>query len=169
MLNQETQNNLSKEHLYLHYEDLHTKCREAVNSNNQLDENWISLFENGDPFDNCKIEDEIFLTLIMELFRDITEYFIRIVFVDALRQFNRTVPRKKKQALRFKVQALGDRDSSNSKAKKTKLDENIEDVYLCHACKAACEWDPAETENESIACDKCNCWFHYKCAKLKGT
>lgn len=80
-----------------------------------------------------------------------------------------TVPRKKKQALRSKVQALGDRDSSNTKAKKTKVDENVEDVYLCHTCKAACEWDPAETENESIACDKCNCWFHYKCAKLKGT
>lgn len=23
--------------------------------------------------------------------------------------------------------------------------------------------------NESIACDECNCWFHYKCVKLKGT
>ena len=55
------------------------------------------------------------------------------------------------------------------KSQKKKLDENIEDVYLCHTCKAACEWDPAETENESIAYDKCNCWFHYKCAKWKGT
>lgn len=57
---------------------------------------------------------------IKELFRDITEYFIRIAFVDALRQFKRTVPRKKKQALRSKVQTLGDRDSSNSKTKKKK-------------------------------------------------
>lgn len=92
MLNQETQKNLSKEHFHIHYEDLHTKCREAVDSNNQLVENWISLFENGDPFDNSEIhvEDEIFLTLIMELYRDITEYFIRIAFVDALRQFKMT-------------------------------------------------------------------------------
>jgi hypothetical protein len=31
-----------------------------------------------------------------------------------------------------------------------------------------CDWDPADTELESLACDKCNCWYHYKCAELTG-
>lgn len=31
------------------------------------------------------------------------------------------------------------------------------------------QMDPALTQEESVACDKCNCWFHYKCVGLKGT
>ena len=86
MLNQETQKNLSKEHLQLHYEDLHAKCGEAVNSNNQLDQNWISLFENGDPFDNCEIEHEIFLTLIMELLQNILSGLHLSMHFDSLKE-----------------------------------------------------------------------------------
>lgn len=80
------------------------------------------------------------------------------------------MPRKKKQALRTKVQALGDRDESAAKAKKTKVDKAAqEEVFLCKMCEAKCEWEPAETTNESIACVNCNGWFHYKCINLKGT
>ncbi|XP_056007596.1 uncharacterized protein LOC130050837 [Ostrea edulis] len=187
LLNQVTQKSLSDKYFHLYYENLHTKCREAVDSDNNLIDTWISLFENINLSDDSEIEDELYLTLIMELFRDVTEHFIRIAFVDALRHFKTTVPRKKKQALRTKVQALGDRDTSTSKAKKSKVNKTVEstetskaekstvgesaqeEVFLCKKCKAECEWEPAEVKNESLACDKCNGWFHYKCVNLKGT
>jgi hypothetical protein len=38
--------------------------------------------------DDDNIEEEIFLILVMELFKDITEHFVRIAFVDALKAFN---------------------------------------------------------------------------------
>ncbi|KAK3093534.1 hypothetical protein FSP39_016902 [Pinctada imbricata] len=170
MLNQVTQKCLSAKHFHLNYENLHTKCRNAVDSDNTLIDNWISLFQNVSFTDDSEIEDELFLTLIMELFRDVTEHFIRIAFVDALHHFKISVPRKKKQALRTKVQALGHRDESASKAKKAKVDEaGQEDVYICKMCESECEWEPAETKDESIACDKCNGWFHYKCVNIKGS
>lgn len=64
-----------------------------MDTDDSLAKKWISLFGNVD--DN-EIENEIFLTLIMELFQDLTEHFVRNSFVDALRNFKRTVPRKKK-------------------------------------------------------------------------
>lgn len=149
---------------------MHTKCRDAVDSDNTLIDTWISLFQNVNLGADSEIEDELFLTLIMELFRDVTEHFVRIAFVDALRHFKTTVPRKKKQTLRTKVQALGDRDESAAKAKKTKVDEAAQEkVFICKICEAECEWEPAETKNESLACDKCNGWFNYKCVNIKGT
>lgn len=170
MLNQVTQKSLSAKHFHLYYEDLHTKCRDAVDSDNTLIDTWISLFQNVNLGADSEIEDELFLTLIMERFRDVTEHFVRIAFVDALRHFKTTVPRKKKQALRTKVQALGDRDESAAKAKKTKVDEAAQEkVFICKICEAECEWEPAETKNESLVCDKCNGWFHYKCVNIKGT
>lgn len=170
MLNQVIQKSLSAKHFHLYYEDLHTKCRDAVDSDNTLIGTWISLFQNVNLGADSEIEDELFLTLIMELFRDVTEHFVRIAFVDALRHFKTTVPRKKKQALRTKVQALGDRDESAAKAKKTKVDEAAQEkVFICKICEAECEWEPAETKNESLACDKCNGWFNYKCVNIKGT
>lgn len=111
-----------------------------------------------------EVDNEIFLTLMMELYRDITEHFIRISYVDALKNFKRSVPRKKKQALRSKVQALGEREDP----KKKKVDEKEEDSFSCSICKCNCEWETANIGDESIACDKCNMWFHYKCVNLKG-
>lgn len=65
---------------------------------------------------------------------------------------------------------MGDRDESAAKAKKTKVDEAAQEkVFICKICEAECEWEPAETKNESLACDKCNGWFHYKCVNIKGT
>lgn len=58
-----------------------------MDTDDSLAKKWISLFGNVD--DN-EIENEIFLTLIMELFQDLTEHFVRNSFVDALRNFKRT-------------------------------------------------------------------------------
>jgi len=185
-LNAVVQQKLSPEQIDLHFEELHHKCRYAVDNDDVLLERWIALFEiqNDD-----EIEDELFLTLIMELYKDITEHFIRIAFVDSLKNFKRSVPRKKKQALRTKIQALSERqtpstskhaeskrsieDVSHDKTEdasvvKIKLEVSEFEIYICSVCKSECEWEPTEIKNESITCDKCNCWFHYKCVHIKG-
>ncbi|XP_071143980.1 uncharacterized protein [Mytilus edulis] len=182
------QHKLSLKQMHLYLEDLHNHCRNAVDNDDVLIGKWISLF---DIQDDGKIEDELFLTLIMELYRDVTEHFIRISFVDSLKYFKRTIPRKKNQALRTKIQALGDRQTPSSskvvspkrKNKCSKDDEHLSlskkknlahewsesEIYICSLCMLECDWEPAEMQFESIACDKCNCWFHYKCVNIKGT
>ncbi|MES9884335.1 MAG: hypothetical protein ABW185_26105 [Sedimenticola sp.] len=116
-------------------------CRLAVDTDDEISWKWISLFvvQNDDA-----IADELFLTLVMELFRDITEYFIRIAFVDAVKKFKRSVPRKKKQALRTKIQALGERDGSSAKKQILAVSELPSDnqIYICTICQSECEWEP---------------------------
>lgn len=90
-----------------------------MDTDDSLAKKWISLFGNVD--DN-EIENEICLTLIMELFHDLTEHFVRNSFVDALRNFKRTVPRKKKQVLRTKIPALCERDSASAKKSTVTVD-----------------------------------------------
>ena len=195
-LNTLVQSSLSSSHFHLHGENIFIYCRNVVDSNEDILKMWMKLF--GD-FEDPDLEDEIFLTLVLEIFNDITEHFIRIAFVDALKYFKSTIPRKKKQALRSKISALGDRDSKPKRQKKeqsvteekkksketqisfVKETENQKEgqssgiktesnaVYKCQSCDFICEWEPELLENQSIACDKCNCWFHYKCASIKGT
>lgn len=86
---------------------MHTKCRDAVDSDNTLIDTWISLFQNVNLGADSEIEDELFLTLIMGLFRDVTEHFVRIAFVDALRHFKTTVPQKKETSLTNKGTSFG--------------------------------------------------------------
>jgi hypothetical protein len=169
LLNETVQKNITGEHFHLYREELHNRVRACVDSETSLIEAWISLFHNTCIEQFEEVEDEIFMTLIMELYRDVTEYFIRIAYVEALRNFKRTVPRKKKEALRSKVTALGDRETSSSKKPKIDIPETEQQLFECSVCKKECEWEPSKKELESIACDKCNCWFHYKCVKLKGT
>lgn len=180
-LNTLVQSSLSSFHFHLHGEQIFTYCRNVVDSNEDILQKWVRLFGN---FEDPDLEDEIFLTL-MEIFKDITEHFMRVAFVDALKYFKSTIPRKKKQALRSKISALGDRDSRPKQQKKEQsivvepkkqkrgqssvVETESDTVYKCNSCNVICEWEPELLEYESIACDKCNCWFHYKCANIKGT
>ncbi|XP_062616249.1 uncharacterized protein LOC134277961 [Saccostrea cucullata] len=161
------QKKLTKEHFHLFHEDLHNVVRRSVDSEMTLADEWISLFNDAEV-SHEEVDDEIFITLVMELYRDVTEHFIRISFVDALRNFKRSVPRKKKQALRTKVQALGEREDHKKKKVDEKEEEEEEETFSCNVCKCNCEWEPTDIGDESIACDKCNTWFHYKCVNLKG-
>lgn len=43
MLNQVTQKSLSAKHIHLYYEDLHTKCRDAVDSDNTLIDRYLDF------------------------------------------------------------------------------------------------------------------------------
>lgn len=136
-LNSVVQKNLTPEHFHLYHEILHNKCRNAVDTDDSLAEKWISLLGNVD--DN-EIENETFMTLIMEHFQDVTEHFVRISFIGALRNFKRTVPREKKLALRTKIQALGERDSASAKKSKVTVDTCTEEseIYTCQLCNL--EW-----------------------------
>lgn len=87
-------------------------CRSTVDDSDDLINQRINLF--GHVKDD-EIEDELFLTMIMELYKDVTEHFIRIAFVDSLKAFKASVPRQKKQTLRDKVKALGERAPKEKK------------------------------------------------------
>jgi hypothetical protein len=113
-LNSLIQCNLSCAHFDLHGDQTFIHCRNIVDSHEDILQRWFELFGN---FKDQDLEDEIFLTLVLEIFKDLTEHFIRIAFVDALKYFKSTVPRKKKQALRSKITALGD-SSEPKKMKK---------------------------------------------------
>lgn len=102
------------------HKDLHNVLRRSVDSDMTLVDEWLSLFH-VEYDSNEEVDDEIFISLVMELYRGITEHFIRMLSVDALRHFKRSVPRKKK-ALRTKVQALSERGGP----KKKKVDEKEE-------------------------------------------
>ena len=64
---------------------------------------WINSFKETESKEN---EEEIFLSLLLDLFEEITDYFIRL---DAIKKFKENIPKKKKQVLRSKVTALGER------------------------------------------------------------
>jgi DNA-directed RNA polymerase subunit RPC12/RpoP len=70
------------------------------------------------------------------------------------------------------IKAIGERDNKKKKISNDNLEVNVsaegDEIYICNTCNNNCDWDPADTELESLACDKCNCWFHYKCAELTG-
>ncbi|OWF43042.1 hypothetical protein KP79_PYT04964 [Mizuhopecten yessoensis] len=158
------QSTITVAQFHLHFDNIHLNCRSAVDASDLLLDKWIDLFG---EIDDTQMEDEIFLNLVMELYKDITEYFLKVSIAEALKNFKATVPRKKKQALRVKLTALGEKKNP----KKQKLEEiNTEQAsYICHLCNEICDWDPAEIGDESIACDTCNCWSHYKCVDIEGT
>jgi hypothetical protein len=160
-LNAVVQGSFTSEQFHLHLAQLHVKSRNVVDNDTDLLEKWLALFGSVDEED---LDDEIFLNLVMELFRDITEYFIKVALVDSLKEFKKSVPRRKKQALRAKITALG-----QAAEKKRKVEEETpEESDSCNICHTSCEWEPATVGDESIACDTCNCWHHYKCVNLTG-
>ncbi|CAC5424370.1 PIF1 [Mytilus coruscus] len=91
-LNAVVQHNCTFEHFHIHAHKTFHFCRNSIDSDIELLDCWINLF--GEIVDD-NVEHEIFLVLIMELFKDITEHFVRIAFVDALKSFKASVPRKK--------------------------------------------------------------------------
>ena len=48
-----------------------------------------------------------------------------------------------------------------------KLDSDVE-VFVCPICDNICSDDPKSKMEESVSCSKCDNWFHYHCANIKG-
>jgi len=42
------------------------------------------------------------------------------------------------------------------------------DIYTCQECETVLEEEPSDFEKQSIGCDGCDKWFHYKCVNIKG-
>ncbi|OWF43751.1 Protein amalgam [Mizuhopecten yessoensis] len=127
VLNEVVQAQLTNEHFHLHYHNIHMMCRSAVDENGILLEKWIDLFGS---IDDNEIEDEVLLTLVMDLYKDVTEHFLKISISQSLKFVKTTVPRKKKQALRAKVTASGEKQGKKPKITK----ETVEDVDICCVC-----------------------------------
>ncbi|XP_069103899.1 uncharacterized protein [Argopecten irradians] len=165
-LNSVLQVYMSPESFHLHGEKIHIVCRQGLGDNEDLLDEWIQLFSN--TLDDT--EDEVFLSLLLDLYSVVNEHFVRIALLEGLHTFKTLIPRKKKQALRQKLQALGEKKTKEKGEKRKMPTPEVEedDEYLCKECATVCEWEPSSVLLESLACDVCNSWYHYKCVGLKG-
>ena len=46
---------------------------------------------------------------------------------------------------------------------------NVKVDYPCGICADVCEKNPAQADDNSIACDSCDRWFHYSCEGIVGS
>lgn len=95
----------------MHISNLQGQCRNLLLGNEELLEIWLNLFQ---PLETDDREDEIFMSLLLDLFADVIDYFIKLALVDAMKEFKELIPRKKKQALRSKITALGEREGQKT-------------------------------------------------------
>jgi rubrerythrin len=171
------QASLKPEYIHLHISQLQGQCRNLLLSNEELLEVWLNLFQSVPTDDR---EEEIFTSLLLDLFAEVMDYFIKLALIDAIKEFKDQIPRKKKQALRSKVTALGERGGQRTgPIKKSRKDTHgqlsvspstsqSDEVYICGICGEECEDQPIDDAYQSIACDKCNKWLHYSCVDIKG-
>ena len=76
-------------------------------TNENLLELWMNLFNAQCPADDEENdEDELYVSMIYELFQFVCEHFLRISLIGGLQKFNTELPRKKKQALQTNITAL---------------------------------------------------------------
>lgn len=158
---------LSPEAFHLYGERIHVISRHKLLANETLLEIWLDLFcgqcacepENSD-------EDELYIMMLTELFQFVIEHFLRISLVEELYHFKTELPRNKKQAIRTKLTALSERHFIPKK--KTKCDSEEHNIYKCPKCNQTLVDNPEKPEDDSIACDLCNQWFHFRCEGLTG-
>lgn len=63
---------LKPEYIHLHISDLQGQCRNLLFSNEELLEIWLNLFH---PLETDDREDEIFMSLLLDLFANVIDYF----------------------------------------------------------------------------------------------
>ena len=85
---------LSSSSINRHLDDLHAYVRRLIQCDNELEERWASLFETE------KTDDDIYESLLLELFHLVTNHCVKILLADRIKQFKEQIPRTKKQALR---------------------------------------------------------------------
>ena len=154
---------------------IHLICRQKLLKNEDLKQKWTSLFaqpsSTGDDNDD---EDDTFNGMTDELYGMVTEHYLRISIAESLHMFKTQIPKTKKQALRSKVTALGERDCKKKKKVISEGEEGEEEEskdggYCCPVCNLVCLDSPVSVGDNSICCDACNKWFHFKCVKLHGS
>ncbi|XP_069114583.1 uncharacterized protein [Argopecten irradians] len=113
-------------------EILKKHVQQGLGDNEDLLDEWIRLFSNtlGDR------EDEVFLSLLLDLYSVVNEHFVRIALLEGLHTFKTLIRRKKKQAVRQKLQALGEKKTKEKGEKRKMPTPEVEedDEYLCKEC-----------------------------------
>ena len=112
--NELLQKYLTHKYLHLKIENLQRQIRNLMFSNQDLVDGWINLFDDTSETDDR--DDEMFMALLLDLFAEVIDHFVKLAFVDAIKEFKAMIPRKKRQALRSKVSALGERAGKKNKS-----------------------------------------------------
>lgn len=170
-LNKKLQCHLTDTAFHYYGKNVHFKCKLAIKSDEILVREWCDLFNETHGVDESENAIEVFTSVILDLFDMITDYFIKVALSNGLKRFKSTIPKTKKQALRSKIQAV--QSTTESKVKKRKYDaacssDNVNLVFSCPVCQSTILENPKTYKDQSIGCDFCNEWYHYKCVSLKG-
>ena len=124
-------------------------------------------------------DEDAIVCMAMDLFEMTSEHYVRISLAEGIHSFKEKIPKKKKQALRSKAQAISDPTSGKRRrVEASASDQPSEpqpqssgadvDVYPCKVCAQPCSEEPETIEHDRIACESCNQWHHFKCVGLKG-
>ena len=158
-----TQKLVNHEAFHLAGENIHLVARGQIFTNLELSSAWMDLFADTEHNN----DDETFNSMVVELYELVAEHFLRISIIEGLHSFKTAIPRKKKQALRSKVTALSERKETG--ANRTQAEKTVsENLFLCPICKEECKEEPDQYNENSIGCDCCNNWYHFKCVALTG-
>ncbi|MES9901420.1 MAG: PHD finger domain-containing protein [Sedimenticola sp.] len=149
---------LSKSMFEVEGENAYLNCKDAILNDDSLTTTWASLFVNDEVNEVIRDLEEC---MCHEIFCMVSEYFIRVQFVDALHHLKESIPKKKKLALRAKISAA----TGGSKRKAPEIDNS----YVCPKCKIICPDEPQTAIEQSIGCDGCNRWYHQLCVGLGDT
>ncbi|MES9883008.1 MAG: hypothetical protein ABW185_19240 [Sedimenticola sp.] len=155
-LNAKAYHLLCKDTFDVEGENAFIKCREDIVNDTPLNQVWSSLLLTEDI---DEVHNDLQERMCHELFAMVSEHFLRIQFVDALHRLKESIPKKKKMALRAKVQGA----TKECAFKKRQHSNEAEGEYLCPTCKKVCPDNPQTPSDFSIGCDTCNRWYHQNC------
>ena len=109
--------------------------RHKLFTNENLLELWMNLFYAQCPADDVENdEDELYVSMIYELFHFGCELFLRISLIERLHKFKTELPRKKKQAIQTKITALTEKVAILEK--KTKCHTQEEEIFKSSVLRA---------------------------------
>ena len=174
-LNKKLQCHFSDKAFHYYGTNIHCKCKLAIKSDEILVKEWFDLLNEAPGIDDSNENAiEVFTAVLLDLYEMMTDYFIKIALSNGLKRFKSTIPKTKKQALRSKIQAVQHNTKDNKKelsvndARKGKFQEicsleSQHSVFSCPVCNRKILENPQTYQDQSIGCDYCNEWYHYKC------
>ena len=62
--------------------------------------------------------------------------------------------------------SIANKKNTNITTKKKASKRKHHDLYLCGACGVQLPDVPKSFDEESIGCDQCPLWFHFKCVNI---
>ena len=105
-------------------------------------------------------ENDLMDSILLHLYNKVVSYFCKVHFSELVKTFKECSGKKKSQPIRTHLTAMENVDE-HSKDKKVK--------YPCSVCNKECKSYFTTYEESSVQCSMCNIWFHFPCARIKGT